>query len=198
MSGLIRRRSAAWPIAARIALVPISEDLGRVATGPIIGVSALDRDESVTPGLDAERFATLRTIVGEQGYWITSGKMMSPYGSDFVDVQHRRVMDVACALARSALLHFLNDTVQVDSTTGQIRQQDAKAIEQYVDGIVRASLVAPGYASDISIQVNTNANILSTQILPVTIRVTPLGYNHFISVDIGFFNPALQVTAVGS
>jgi hypothetical protein len=50
--------------------------------------------------------------------------------------------------------------------------------------------VNPGDASSASVVVNRTANILSTQILPVSIRVVPLGCAKTISVDIGFQNPA--------
>jgi hypothetical protein len=41
--------------------------------------------------------------------------------------------------------------------------------------------------------VNRSANILSTSTLPVTVRITPLGYMKYISTNIGFTNPALSV-----
>lgn len=34
-------------------------------------------------------------------------------------------------------------------------------------------------------------NILSTNTLTVSIRITPLGYTEFIEIDAGFRNPAL-------
>ncbi len=195
ISGLIRKRSSAWPIAARIALAQIHEDLGRVRSGPIVGVSSLYRDEQATPALDDQRFSTLRTIIGLQGYWITNGRMMAPSGSDFSFVQYRRVMDQACSTARSALFPYLNDSLRLDPVTGFILEAEARAIEADVGGQLNDALVAAGHASSVSILVSRTANIASTQTMPVTIRVQPLGYAKFITVDIGFKNPARQATA---
>ena len=51
------------------------------------------------------------------------------------------------------------------------------------------SVEAPTNDSD---HIDRTANISSTQTMPVTIRVLPLGYARFITVDIGFKNPALD------
>lgn len=186
-------RSSAWVVSARAAKVPISEDLGRVATGPCIGVVSLGRDEQATPGLDAQRFCTLRTIIGRQGFYVTNGRLMAPALSDFTYLQNGRVMDVAAGVARQALLAYLNDSVRVNPADGSINEKDARNIESFVDGQLRAALTTPGYVSDVQALVNRTANILYTQTLPVTIRVIPLGYSKFISVDIGFTNPSLIV-----
>jgi hypothetical protein len=195
ITGRIHERSAAWPIAARAAKVPIHEDLGRVITGPLPGISILQRNEFATPGLDSQRFATLRTIIGRQGFFISNGKVMASAGSDFQLVQHRRIMDKACAVARNALLNFLNDSVNVDAATGFILEKDAQNIEAFVEGQLDAALLAPGSASAIQVTVKRDENILSSQTLRVTIRIVPLGYAKTIVQDIGFTNPALQIKA---
>lgn len=200
ISGLFRERSVAWLAAARCAQVPVSEDLGRVATGPIVGVpavlpngaSGLVRDEQVTPGLDASRLMTLRTIIGRQGFYITNGNLLAPAGSDFSLVQRRRVMDLACSVARQALLNYLNDSIRVDPNTGFILPSEAAAIQAYVNGQLYAAVVSKGYASAAAVVVSPSHNILSDNTMPVTVRVTPLGYAKSITLDIGFVNPALS------
>jgi hypothetical protein len=199
ISGLIRERSAGWLAAARCAQVSIHEDLGRVATGPVIGIpavvaggaSGLVRDEQVTPALDAARLMTLRTIIGKQGFYITNGNMVAPTGSDFGLVQRRRVMDVACSTSRQGLLQYLNDSVRVNSGTGLILESEAQSIEAYVGGLLNTALVAAGHASAAFIHIDRTHNILSDSTMPVTVSVVPLGYLKAISESIGFVNPAL-------
>ena len=185
-------RNSAWAAAARAAVAPVSEDLGRVASGSLTNVGVLGRDEQATPGLDAQRFTTLRTIIGRQGKYLTTGRLGAAFGSDFQLWQNGRVMDVACGAARNGLLQFLNTSVRVNAD-GTIYEKDAKQIEAYVESGLRAALTQPGDASDVSVAVSRTANILSTQILPVSVRVLPLGYAKWISLDIGFANPALSV-----
>ena len=207
LNGRVTSRNSAWHAAARASKVPPSEDLGRVASGSVAGitapsvgagatpVSALLRDERATPGLDAGRFTTLRTIIGRQGFYVTHGRLMAPNGSDYTFLQNGRVMDIAATAVRNALLTYLNDSVRVDSATGFILEKDARSIEAFVDGQLRAALTQPGYASDLTFQVSRTQNILSTGTLATTLRVVPLGYASQITVDLGFTNPALAVKA---
>jgi hypothetical protein len=134
ISGLIRKRSSAALIGPRIKKAPVSEDLARVRSGPLSGVNALYHDEQATPVLDAARFASLRTFIGQPGYYITNGRLMSPAGSDFKYVQHRRVMDLACTVARAALVKYLSDSIRLDPQTGFILETEARAIEADVGG----------------------------------------------------------------
>ena len=85
-------RSASWHAAARASQVPISQDLGRVATGPLKQIpgasprrsrwglpqSPSSDDEQVSGGLDAGRFLTLRSIIGQAGFFITNPNIMCP------------------------------------------------------------------------------------------------------------------------
>jgi hypothetical protein len=195
VNGRVMRRPAAWPAIARIAATPIHEDPGRVASGPITGVTKLWRDERKNELLDAARFTTLRTILGIQGFYVTNGRMMAAAGSDFTYVMNRRVMDVGCRVGRIGLLHYLNESLRVDPKTGYIDEHDARAVEAYVEAQLRAALTAPGSASDVTIEVIRNDNILSTQRLRAKIRIVPLGYAKAITEIISFFNPALAVAA---
>jgi hypothetical protein len=188
LNGRILSRSAAWVIAARASDVPISEDLGRVASGPVPGIVKLVRDEAATPGLDAARFCTLRSIIGRQGTYVTTGRLMAPNGSDYSLWQNGRVMDEACNITRNALLKYLNSSLRLNAD-GTIEEREARSIETYVDTALRAGLTQPGDASDVSVVVSRTANVLSTQILPVSVRVRPLGYAKWINVDIGFAAP---------
>lgn len=191
VNGALNDRPAATPIAARAADVEPSEDLGRVATGSLPGITSLVRDEFRTPGLDDAGYATLTSIVGLPGFYVGNGRIKAPNTSDFQLLQFGRVMDIASRAVRQGMLRFLNDSVRVSATTGRIREEDAKAIEAFIEGVLRSAVTTPGYASDVSVVVDRTVNILSSQRLPVRFRVVPLGYVKFIDGEIGFSNPAL-------
>lgn len=184
-------RPASFVIAARAAKVSPAEDLGRVASGNTPGITSLLRDEFKTPGLDAKAFSTLRTHIGLPGFYVTNGRMFSSPTSDYQYFQHRRVMDIACKGMRLIGLHYLNDSVRVNSTTGLILEVDALKIEAYGEAILRAMVTQPGYASDVGLTVDRTVNMLSTNSLVLHGRVIPLGYAKYIYADIGFLNPAL-------
>ena len=131
LTGQVQKRSVAWLASGRLAAIPVHEHLGRVLTGPVPGVVRLYRDEAQTPGLDEQGFLTMRTIIGRRGYYFTRGRIKAPQGSDFQYIENRRVMDLACRIARNAALRYLNDSVRVDDS-GKIYEPDARAIEAFV------------------------------------------------------------------
>jgi hypothetical protein len=193
VTGRILRRNAAWAVATHIANIQPGEDPAFVgSTTPIVHVASLYRDEQKTPFLDAQRFITMRTFPGRPGYFITNGNLMAPPGSDFNYVQRRRVMDAACRIARQGELPYLNGSVRINPADGTIDERDAQSFEATVNSKLKAGVVSTGDASASSVVVNRAANILSTSTLPVTVRITPLGYMKFISTNIGFQNPSLS------
>lgn len=192
VSGFFYKRSAGWVVAARAAKVGMSEDLGKVRTGPCAGVDKLHRDEFKTQGLDAARLSTLRTFIGKQGFYVTTGRILAASGSDFAYQQHRRVMDAACSAARKGMLEFLNDSILVNSSTGFIQETEARSIEANIEGRIRTAL--SGHVSDVQVTVNRTENMLSSQTLKLTVRIVPLGYARTVSAELGFYNPALQPT----
>ena len=192
LTGRIQRRCASWIEGARLALIPIAEDPGKFARGALPYVSSLYRNEAVTPGLDAARAVTLRTFQGVPGYYITRGPTLALTTSDFANIPNCRVIDVACAVARTALLQYVNTTVLVDPTTGYILERVAQQIEANVNAQLEAALVSTGQASATAVQIDRTADILATSTEPVSVFVTPLGYLRYIVATIGFVNPALS------
>lgn len=193
LNGFQLLRSASFAVAKRLAQIIPSEDAGRIATGSIGGeVVSLARDEAKTPGLDAVGVSTLRTHVGLPGFYVTNARLKAPGTSDFQFFHHGRVMDLASRATRLGVLRFLNDSVLVDKVTGFILETEARKIEAYVGDLVRTAVTRPGYASDATVLVRRNNNIISDQTLYVDVRVVPLGYVKAITATVGFFNPALQ------
>jgi hypothetical protein len=194
LSGNAYKRPVLWSAAARCAAVRPSEDPGRVASGPLSGVQAIVRDEFRTPGLDNARFLTAQTRVGLNGFYISQGKMLAPLNSDYSYIPNRRVMDISTATARTVLQNYINESLRVDATTGAILEQDARVVENRVTQAIRSVVVQPGDASDCTVVVDRSINLLSTQSLKATVRILPLGYSRYITLDIGLTNPALTPT----
>lgn len=198
-------RPSIWPVAARAAIQPISEDMAWVGRGPI-GGTILDSsnnlrsdcyDERISGALDGERFMTLRTIVGFPGVYVTNPNVLAGPGSDFGLWQNRRVMDEACRITNEVLTKRLSQAVRVDKVTGFILEADAAAYESAVNSALRNGLVAPGDASDAVCTVSRTDDILATKTLTAEVRVLPKGYTKFINVTMGFTNPA-QAVAVAA
>jgi hypothetical protein len=190
LTGRIQRRNLAWVYTARLALIQPGESPAFVGRGALPAVVSIYRDELKTPLLDASRFVTLRTHRGTPGYYITRGMMMAPAGSDFSKIERCRVMDVACRIARAAELPFVNGSVRINKD-GTINEKDAQNFEGIINSKLKAGVVNTGDASSSTVVMNRSANILSTGIAPVSVRIVPLGYLEIIQTSIGFNNPAL-------
>lgn len=184
------KRPAAWPIVDRLMSSVVSRDPGAVIDGPLVGVTALHRDERLTPGLHDARFATLRTFRGVPGFFVTGGRMMAPVGSDFADAPNRQVMDVASRASYEALLPYLNVDLLIDAA-GLLDEREAVGIEKVVLNRLRDAVTRPGDASDVDFVLNRATNLLSTQKLVGKTRVRPKGYARFIENEIAFTNPAI-------
>lgn len=198
ITGRSHKRSAAWSVAARRHKATISEDSMRVRSGALPGVTKLYRDEQINRGLDAARFTTLRTHVGKAGFYITRGRIMSATGSDFTDIQHREIMDVACSIMRPAMLEELGESVRVNpadaaQNPGAILPQEAAKIENRIRSKLSLALLDPDHVSDIVVQVNRTDNLISTRKLRIKARITPKGYFQFLEADMGFSNPKLEI-----
>ena len=193
ISGRTFSRGAAWATAARAMAMTISQDLGEVRAGPLSAVTALTRDERKTPGLDASGFLTHRSIVGLNGAFVCNPRIMAPAGSDFLLIQYRQVMDVACTVGYSALLQYVNAEL-VTNEDGTLDEVEAQGIDAAVTAALAQSLTQPNYATAVSATADRTNNVLSTQTLKVKIRVQPKGYAKAIEAEIGFLNPNLVVT----
>jgi len=186
-------RNIGISVAAREALVPEQNDLGRVKDGSLLGVVSLLRDEGLTPALDALNFTTARTIQGLTGFYITNGHMFETVGSDFAPSQNRRVMDLACTVAYPATVQFLNDTLRLNATGGTVTPAQAATIQDTVNGALQAGVTGPGAAISSSVVIDQSNNVYASRTINETVRIQPFGYAHTIAVNIGFLNPTLTV-----
>jgi hypothetical protein len=195
LTGRVQRRSAGWLVAGRRGAVPVEEDAGRVASGGLKGVTRLYRDEFVTPRLDSARFTTLRTYPGLSGFFITQGKSMALPGSDFELDQYGLIMDIACEVAYTAGLRYVNESIRVDGKTGIIRDGEAKRIEMDIQAKVRSALKGKistegdGDEPAAYIKIDRSVDILATRQLVIDVGIVPLGYAKTITYRIGYRNP---------
>lgn len=201
VSGFKYRRPVSFATAAREAFVSQEIDIADVNLGVLEGVAIRDangnpdeHDESLNPGLDDARFAVLRTWDGA-GVYVNRPRLFSPAGSDFQLMPHRRVMNLTHETLRTYFIGRLNRPVLVNSTTGFILESEALEIEAGAMALLRSVLLAKPKASGVQFALSRTDNLLSTRTLTGSARVIPLAYPETIELDVGFFNPALQVQA---
>lgn len=183
-SGLSHRRSSSWLAAQRVGLRPVHEHLGRVATGGLKAVTAIDRDEFRTPLLDAARFTTLRTMIEAQGFYITRGRLLSSPASDFKRIEHLRVMNRAMRFVRARAVLTIAESFALNAD-GTLDAATADALDKALTRAA-ANAVLPASASDVRVIVDRTHNVLADDLIPYTLGVRPLGYAEFVSLTGGF------------
>jgi hypothetical protein len=203
VSGRNYRRPVSYAYAAREASVSEEVDTADVNLGALVGVSIRDangnpdeHDESVNPGLDDLRLVTLTTHgEGFPGVYVTRPRLLSPEGSDFYLLPHRRVLNLAHIALRVYFKKRLNKPVRCNSETGFILEAEALEIEAGARDAMRSVLLAKPKASDVQFTLSRTDNVLSTKTLTGQARVLPLAYPEYIDLDVGYYNPALQAQA---
>jgi Protein of unknown function (DUF2586) len=202
VSGRRYRRPPSFATGAREASVSQEIDIADPNLDALPGVTIRDvngnpdeHDETANPGLDDSRFAVLRTWDGFGGVYVNRPRLFSPAGSDFQLMPHRRVMNITHDALRVYFIRRLNKPVLVSKTTGFILEADASEIEKGALAVMRATLMAKPKASAVQFVLSRTDNLLSTRTLTGQARIVPLAYPEFVTLDLGFFNPALQLVA---
>ena len=194
-AGRTMRRPLAWALAARAGSIPISEDIGRVASGPLLGVvSVYQIDQGET--LDAAGFSCGFVLPDYPGFY-GSGRLKSPSGSDYQLWQDMRVIDEVMRVGYKGQTRYLNDALRVREVAsgqypaGSIDPGDAQTVEAYLDGLLRDALVTPGYVTAARAIVDRTVNMVTQKLLKVKYEATPLGTIRTIDGTAGLKDPAI-------
>ncbi len=189
-SGAYVWRSTTWPRAARASSTEVHIDSAWVALGLLPDVRSVDYDERArgeVPSLDNARFSTLTTHVGRSGFYVTNPRLMAPPGSDYVYTQYGRVMDKVCRYVYDYMLDRLSQSVRLTPGTGTIAEADAQKIEQGMNAVLKAQVIAPGNVTDAKCTVSRTDNLsVPGATFHVAVAVLPLGYLKDIAVDLYF------------
>jgi hypothetical protein len=194
----VRKVSCVSGIGVRAMRELISSDLSRFASGPDEGVLSIEFDGFYNQLLDAQKLSTMRTWAGIPGFYIANGKLKSPFGSDFTDVQFGRVMDVACRTTYLAQLPFVSEGFRtVADPAGAIDPLDAADIINAVQSALNDNLASPnnargipGHVSAVVYSVDLQHNIVTTGQLKTSVGIRPLGYSKEFLTDLFFtLNP---------
>src|SRR6185312_6553970 len=193
------RRNCATAVATRLASIGPGTDPAEVGDPPemLPNVHSLYRDEaSATFSLDAQRFTTLTTFKGVDGYFITNGNLMAPAGSDFNLIQYRRIVDRVCSVTYQRLVRILSSKIRTDPTPGPalgtIHPLDRDRVEKDLDHYNGLAVVNTDDAQAVSSQVSPTEKIIQTGRFPVSVGVTPFGYPKDIVATVGLVSPGAK------
>jgi hypothetical protein len=182
-------------VAERAAGAVLSENLGRKASGALTRVRAISHDEDKsTQFSESEKITTLRTFRGEAGFFITTGFLKSPAGSDFLYWEWGRVIDEFCETVKEGQDKWIlaNLRTRADGT-GRLSPLDATRIEEAVRPALKARLLdptnaegLPGHVSALRYTVDRANNYLSTRTFRSKGAAVPLVPAQGVETEIGF------------
>lgn len=198
MTGVTQPRPTSLAVAARAMATDVSVDPAQKSDGAIPAYQIQDtrgnpkyHDEYLHPGLDDLRLATLRSFAGEPGVFITNAPLISPQNSDFVYLQHARVMNRLAEVAFEALKTQLSKGVRKQRKAQPngavyIVEEDAQAIESLVQ--VSVDKAAKGRTSGVTFTLSRDDDIGSNAGATITgtLAVAALSYIKQIRVTAKF------------
>jgi hypothetical protein len=202
LNGTVKRRCVSTLAAARIGSNITSGqqqiDAAYFGAGAYPGITpnGLYRDErAMGTSLNDSRFITMRTVLGRTGYYLTSTPMLTSSTSDYKYLTNGMIMDIFTAIVNDTMIDCVNIGVRVNAN-GTIYAADAIVIENAITSRAQQSLPWDGASAKISpptgttpiAQVDRTNNVLSTGIINVRGRITPLGYVRSIALNVGYNN----------
>lgn len=179
--------SAIQPLFARAtdAQTELSENLGRVASGPLAEVKAttLTHDEEVKRFFTEDnKITTLRTNPDRPGgAYCTNGFLKSPVGSDFQFWDWGCTLDMACEAIMAGLANWTLAKLQaLTDGSGFMDPRSAAAVKKSIDPILGGVMGGPTkdgqdkHVSGQQLTIATAYNFLSLKIIKATYAFVPL------------------------
>jgi hypothetical protein len=172
------------PVAVRASEAEISENLGRVASGPLRSVktTTLSHDEGRSTAFSASnRIITLMTRRNKTGgAYITSGFLKGAVGSDYIFWDYGVIVDEMSTQMVMAADNWVNSKLRaLTDGTGNLHPVDALRVQLSLTGPVKSKLDRPtkdglpSHASGWQIIVPTDFDFLTLRELRMTGRIVP-------------------------
>lgn len=186
VSGRRLRQPQAIAYAARLMQNDDSEDASAPADGALTNVflataagAKVYHDERRNPGLDALGFTTFRTYRGKPrlpGVYVNNPRLLAGSTSDYQFFQHSALENRIIEKTYALLLPRLSRGVMCNATTGRIRADVAAAIEDDVNGILRAEFVDTKRASAVQFALSRTDDVLRNFKISFSCAFIPLAY----------------------
>jgi hypothetical protein len=163
----------------------ISENLGRVKSGPLDGVVAISNDEGKAPIFtEADKTNTFRTDPSGPGFYPTNGYLKSSAGSDFLYWDFGVVLDEGTTVFDMRLATYRNSKVSTIRVPGQtarpIHPVAAKQMETSLNAAIAEVLRGPtvdeqpSHVEEQAATIDQTNDVFGTRIVKATWRAVPL------------------------
>lgn len=131
-----------------------------------------------------------QAVAGLDGFYLNDSHTASALAdNDYAYIENNRTIEKAIFLARQALLPRVKSRVKVDPDTGQLQDEDRKALEAIGVKALAGMETDGDISGGIDCFVDPDQDVLSTSVINVEISFTPVSIARQITVSIGFVNP---------
>lgn len=117
---------------------------------------------------------------GAAGFYFARDNMAG--NDDFRILVHGSLIDKAQRIATAANTPFLETSVRINPN-GTVNDADAKYLEEVTTQAILAQM--SGQISGVEVIVPTDQNLIETSNLRLTVRILPLGYLTWITIEMG-------------
>lgn len=177
--------SAVVPLAVRAEGAELSENLGRVLSGPLTGVKSttLSYDEELSAAFSEDnKITTLRTNRNKPGgAYCNNGLLKSPVGSDFQYWDWGVTLDAACVVLVAGLANWTLAKLQaLTDGSGYMDPRSAAAVKKSIDPLLGSLMAGPTkdnnekHVSGQKLVIATAYNFISTRIIKASYAFVPL------------------------
>lgn len=197
LDALFMKYAAVGSALGRAAAIPVQRNIGRVKDGSVSfgtdpGLSNHAELSSFTDSelntLDSLGYVFLRTRDGKSGYFFNNDHCACQLSDDFAYVHRGRPIDKAARLVRETYLEELLDDIQVDAVTGNLEPAVIKQYQRAAEKNIEVNMIDE--ISGVSVFVDPNQNILSTDKITTVMRIVPKGMANAFEVLLSYENPS--------
>lgn len=125
-------------------------------------------------------FCIVHQREGAAGYYFARDNMAG--ADDFRILVHGNLIDKAQRIAAATNTPFLETSVRINAD-GTINEADAKYLEEVTKQQILAQMT--GQISDVDVIIPTDQNLINTSNLNETVKILPLGYLTWITIQMG-------------
>ena len=176
----------------RLASIPVQRKISRVKDGAVALLNAYFTDGNPVESLDTawdaidnKNYIFLRSFANRSGYYFTGDKTLTLAQDDFNSLARGLVMDKATMLAYDVLVGELSDEIRV-TDAGTIHPAIIKGWQNAIESDINMQMVDKGELSGVKAFIDENQNVLQTNNIDIVLKLLPVGYSDFITVNIGF------------
>jgi hypothetical protein len=179
-----------------LAAVPVMRKISRVKNGDAGIQAAFFPDGTPIGDLEAnwndihdKGYIFFRKIYGKAGFFFTDDPTATEATDDYSCLARCRVIDKARIIAYTTFIEELNDEIPVDGVTGKLSAGLIASWRANIEEALNNNMKAKGEISKAECYINPAQNVLSTDKIEATVKITPVGYSSVIEIDLGLSNP---------